>query len=156
MSYVFILIKQPRQILVLYCSVSVSAKCCVTSGTAGGCKELQCASHWLLSGLCVLCVWCVEMVELSAAAAAGCTVALIMQVLQILGEKEDSSLPGSLGPEGLQAQAKEKADWLHILSVFVPVWTSFFPSLHWGKRFSSEPNLYSWASWGWRISLECL
>lgn len=31
----------------------------------------------------------------------------------------------------------------------------FFPLFHWGRRFSSEPNLYSWASWGWRISLEC-
>lgn len=39
--------------------------------------------------------------------------------------------------------------------VFVPVWISFFPLLRWGKRFSSEPNLYSWASRGWRISLEC-
>lgn len=46
------------------------------------------------------------------------------------GEKEDFSLPGSPGPEGQHAQAKQKADWLHILSVFVPVWTSFLPSFH--------------------------
>lgn len=64
------------------------------------------------------------------AAAAGSTVPLIMQVLQVLGGKEDFSLPGSLGPEGQHAQAKQKADWLHILSVFVPVWTSFLPSFH--------------------------
>lgn len=99
-------------------------KCCVTSSTAGGCKELQSVSHWLLSGLCVRRVWCVE----SVAAAVGSTVALIMQVLQVLrggGGGKDFSLPGSSGPEGQHAQAKEKADWLHILSVFVPVWTSF-------------------------------
>lgn len=64
-------------------------------------------------------------------AAAGSTVALIMQVLQVpRGEKEDFSLPGSGGPEGQHAQAKQKADWLHILSVFVSVWTSFFPLFH--------------------------
>lgn len=68
-------------------------------------------------------MWCVE----SVAAAVGSTVALIMQVLQVLrgGGGKDFSLPGSSGPEGQHAQAKEKADWLHILSVFVPVWTSF-------------------------------
>lgn len=79
--------------------------------------------------VCALCVACAEMLGLSVAAAAGCTVALIIQVLQVLGEKEDSSLPGSSGPGGQRAKAKEKADWLHILSVFVPVWTSFFPLL---------------------------
>lgn len=84
----------------------------------------------MLSGLCVLCVWCVEMVGLSVAAAAGSTVALLMQVLQILGEKEDFSLAGSTSPEGQHAQAKQKADWLHILTVSVPVWTPFFPSFH--------------------------
>lgn len=43
------------------------------------------------------------------------------------GKKEDFSLPGSVGPEGERAQAKQKADWLHMLSVFVSVSTPFFP-----------------------------
>lgn len=68
--------------------ISISAKCCITSSTAGGCKELQCVFLRLLSGLRVLCVWCFEMVGLSVAAAAGSTVALIMQVLQVLGGKK--------------------------------------------------------------------
>lgn len=82
------------------------------------------------TGLCARRVWCVE----SVAVAVGRTVALIMQVLQVLrGGKKEFSLPGSSGPEGQHAQAKEKADWLHILSVFVPVWTSFsLPSIEGG------------------------
>lgn len=63
-------------------------KCCFASSTAGGCKELQCDLHWLLSDLCVLCVWCGETVGLSVAAAAGSAVALIMQVLEVLGGKK--------------------------------------------------------------------
>lgn len=61
------------------------------------------------------------MVGLTVAAAAASTGALIMQVLEVLGEKEDFSLPVSIGPARQHAQAKQKADWLHILSVFVPV-----------------------------------
>lgn len=109
------------------------------------------------SGCSQACVWCVEMVGLSVAATAGSTVvALIMQVLQVLGgvgEKGGFSLPGSSGPEGQHVQAQEKADWLHILSVFAPVWTSSssFPSIE-GRDFPSEPNLSVEHHGGWRIS----
>lgn len=74
------------------------------------------------------------MVGLSLAAAAGSTVVLIMQVLQIpRGKRERTFLfPDQRAQRDRDAQAKQEADWLHMLSAFVPVWTSldlFFPFL---------------------------
>lgn len=67
--------------------VGEKKNCCFTLSTAGGCKELQCASHCALTSLCVLCVWCVEYGRWSWH-----TVALILQVLPLLGEKKKTSL----------------------------------------------------------------
>lgn len=74
----------------------------------------------------------------SVTAAAASALALIMQALQAAGEREDFTAPGSTCPEGHQAQARQKADWPHVLSLFVSVGSS---SSFEGEYFSSETNL---------------
>lgn len=77
-------------------------------------------------------------VGLSLAASAAAPRVLIMQVLQPMGgkrkrkkkkkeEREGFSFPRSNGSKDQDAEGRQKADWLHVLSVFVLGWTPSFP-----------------------------
>lgn len=57
-------------------------------------------------------------------------VVLILQVLQVLGEKRGLFFARIIWSRGTACSGEEKADWLHILSVFVsvgPLFSLFLP-----------------------------
>lgn len=120
--------------------------CCITSSTAGGCKELQCGCSQAcvfsvcgaLSPECGHCSW-----QHRGTHRTGITGP---------GGKTFLCLDQRAQRDSMLKQSRKLIGYTYLVCLCL-FGLLFFLSFHWGKSFYSEPNLYSRASQGWRISL---